>query len=482
MPAFATDRLSSEQGAGLFALDGLAQRDTAVCSPETPVRVALETMRSRAIGSIVVVDPARKPVGILTLRDVVDRVVLEPQRLETPMRAVMTPNPVVQHRGEGSYQAALKMVRHAVRHVVLVDGDGTVAGIVSERDLFGMQTTGVRHLSTAIRSASDLPAVEAYGRDIGELARRLILQGVAIGPLTAFVSSLIDLLTERIVDLEWSAAGIDPASACWIVLGSEGRSEQTLSTDQDNGIVFRNGADAEAIRARLVPVAQRINQALDRAGYRLCPGNIMAGNPQWCLSLDEWRHRFLRWIDSGSPQALLHASVFFDVRPLAGALELGHALRATLLEAAPKNRRFLHQMTANALRNRPALGLLRRFAADAEGRIDLKRHGAGPFVDAARILSLAAAVDEVRTDARLLRIAEPLKIRTHEVEAWIAAFHAVQGYRLQHQARCLEAGKEPDNQLVAGSLHDFDQQVLRTALQQSRWLQRRIAADYGVGD
>jgi CBS domain-containing protein len=375
-------------------------------------------------------------------------------------------------------------VRHGVRHVLLVDGAGALAGIVSERDLFGMQTAGVRHLSTAIRGASDLTAIEAYGRDIGSLARRLVLQGAAIGPLTAFISSLIDLLTQRIVELEWARAGIDPESVCWIVLGSEGRSEQTLLTDQDNGIVFQplGSESPEALRGRLVPIAERINRALDRAGYRLCPGNIMAGNPQWCLSLDEWRHRFRSWIDSGSPQALLHACIFFDVRPLAGALDLGRALRATLLEEAPRNRRFLHQMTANALLNRPALGLLHRFAVDAEGRVDLKRHGAGIFVDAARILSLGAAVDEVRTDARLAQVARPLHIQASEVQAWTAAFHHIQGYRLRHQARALEAGGEPDNLLVPATLHEFDQQILRTALQQARWLQRRIAADYGVAD
>jgi CBS domain-containing protein len=346
-----------------------------------------------------------------------------------------------------------------------------------------MQTTGVRHLSSAIRPATDLAEDEAYGREIGDLARRLVMQGAAVGPLTAFISSLIDPLTERVVTMELERSSVDATAACWIVLGSEGRSEQTLATDQDNGIVFLPSANEhpDAVRARLLPIAQRINQALDRAGYRLCPGNIMAGNPECCLSVDEWRNRFARWIDSGGPEALLHGSIFFDLRPLTGNVALAQELRQWLLEAAPKNRRFLHQMAVNALQNRPALGLLQRFSTDAAGRIDLKMNAAAPFVDAARILSLGAAVDEVRTDARLRASGLSLGIPGNEVEAWIAAFHQVQQHRLRRQVRCLEVGEAPDNRLAPGELHEFDQQVLRSALEQARMLQARLALDYGVG-
>lgn len=470
-----------ETTAAAASLQRFADRGAETCLPLAPTRVALETMRRRAIGSIVVVDAQGAPLGILTLRDVVDRVVLEPATLDRPIDQVMTREPVTLASRESTYQAALVMVRHGVRHVVLV-ADGRVAGLVSERDLFGMQTTGVRHLSTAIKGANDLAEVEAFGREIGTLARQLIAQGTAIGPLTAFISSLIDLLTERIVELELSTIALDPARVCWIVMGSEGRSEQTLLTDQDNGIVFATGPgqDADAVRAELIPVAQRINGALDRAGYRLCPGDIMAGNPMWCLTLDEWRERFASWIDTGSPEALLHGSIFFDLRPLTGDASLAAELRTWLTGAAPKNRRFLHQMAANALRSRPAIGLLHRFATDADGYINLKLNGATPFIDAARIMSLACGIDEVRTETRLRRAGAALNIPAHEVEAWIAAFYQIQGHRLKRQAHALERGEEPDNKLAPAALHDFDQQVLKLALEQARSLQSRLAMDYGL--
>jgi len=436
-------------------------------------------MREHSIGSMIVVNKANEPIGILTLRDVVDRVALVPGALDARIEQYMTANPVTLPVQDTAYAAALAMVRHGVRHIMLVDG-GKLAGLVSERDLFGLQSTGVRYLSAEIKGAKDHSAVSRFGGDIRDLACRMVTQGVAVGPLTAFIASLNDLLTERIVELEFGAAGLRGTLWCWVVMGSEGRSEQTLLTDQDNGLIFdaAPGQETEEARTLLLPVARRVNQALDRAGYRLCPGDIMAGNPQWCLSLDEWRIRFARWIDSGSPEALLHGAIFFDLRALTGELALGRELRGWLAAHAPRNPRFLHQMAGNALLNRAPLNWFGGFRTGADGRLDLKLNGATPFVDAARIFSLAFGIDECNTERRLRAAAPALKLPAAELEAWIAAFHHIQGQRLRRQAECLAQGLAPDNRVDLRALNDFDRAVLRDALQRTRALQRRVALDY----
>jgi len=477
-----TELERTDEAPAAAALERLVRRPIEACLPQTPTRIALESMRRLKIGAMVVVDDARRPVGILTLRDVVDRVALAAGALDAPIASVMTSDPVGLSRRASAYEAARLMVRKGVRHVLVLDADERVFGIVSERDLFGMQTTGVRHLSLAIKSADDVAEVEAYGRDVQALARTMVQQGAATGPLTAFISSLIDLLTERIVQIEFERAGLW-GDVCWIVMGSEGRSEQTLSTDQDNGLVFRSrpGIADDAMRERLLPIARRINDALDRAGYRLCPGNIMGSNPQWCASFDEWRTKFSRWIDSGSPEALLHGAIFFDLRGLTGDIALAGELRAGLLEHAGKTPRFLHQMAGNAMRSVPALTRWTHdLAPDVAGRIDLKMNGATPFIDAARIMSLATGVDEVRTESRLRGAARKLGIADAEIDSWVAGFYLVQGYRLRHQLQCVGRGDTPDNLLAAGELNMLDRQVLRSGLNQGRLLQRRIALDYGL--
>jgi CBS domain-containing protein len=265
-------------------------------------------------------------------------------------------------------------------------------------------------------------------------------------------------------------------------MGSEGRSEQTLVTDQDNGLIFAPapGTSIEDTRQTLLAIARRVNLALDRAGYKLCPGEIMAGNPQWCLTLDEWRDRFAHWIDSGSPEALLHGSIFFDLRPLHGELALARELRRWLIEHAPRNPRFLHQMAANALKNRPPLGLLRDFKLDAGGMLDLKLNGTMPFVDAARIYSLAHSIDETNTERRLVCMGPALNIAAHETEAWISAYQYVQGHRLRCQAEALAIGASAGNRLDPRKLHDFDREILKLAFRQASVLQERLALDYQV--
>jgi CBS domain-containing protein len=461
------------------ALGQLMKRPPVACLPGESVRRAIQTMRDLAIGSMVVVSPDRIPIGILTLRDIADRVVLESGVVDGPIDRVMTPHPVTLPVTETAYRAALTMIRHGVRHIVLVEG-GRLVGIVSERDLFGLQSSSVRELSAAIKGAVDLDAIERFGRDINGLARKMFEQGVAIAALTAFVAALNDLLTERVVQLEFAQSAVANLRCCWILMGSEGRSEQTFATDQDNGIIFAvtPGESAESVRAAILPVAQRINRALDRAGYRLCPGEIMASNPQWTLSLDEWRQRFERWIDSGSPEALLHGAIFFDLRPLHGDLALGGELRHWLMQHAPRNPRFLHQMAANALKNRPPLGWLKRFSLDEAGRIDLKLNGATLFVDAARIFTLAHGIDEVNTERRLRAAAPLLSVPPREVDAWIAAYYHIQGLRLRRQTECMRQGLPADNRIDPYALNDFDRRVLVTALEQARTIQARIALDH----
>lgn len=472
MPESVTEPLS-------LTLGQVMKRPPVACLPGETVRRAIETMRNLAIGSMVVVNPDRIPIGILTLRDIADRVVLASGAVDGSVERVMTPHPVTLPVTETAYRAALTMIRHGVRHIVLIEG-GRLAGIVSERDLFGLQSSSVRELSAAIKGAVDLEAIERFGRDINALARKMFEQGVAVAALTAFVAALNDLLTERVVQLEFANSELENLRYCWILMGSEGRSEQTLATDQDNGIIFAvtPGRSAESVRGAILPVAQRINRALDRAGYRLCPGKIMACNPQWTLSLDEWRQRFERWIDSGSPEALLHGAIFFDLRPLHGDLALGGELRQWLMQHAPRNPRFLHQMAANALKNRPPLGWLKRFSLDEAGRIDLKLNGATLFVDAARIFSLAHGIDEVNTERRLRAAAPLLRVPPREVDAWIAAYYHIQGLRLRRQADCMRQGQPADNRIDPYALHDFDRRVLVTALEQARTIQARIALDH----
>jgi CBS domain-containing protein len=369
--------------------------------------------------------------------------------------------------------------------VLVADGD-RLTGVISEKDLFSLQRVGVTQISASIRGAASLDTLVKAAEDIRQLGHNMMAQGVAAEQLTQILSTLNDILTQRIIELECSATKDCRYGFCWLAFGSEGRLEQTLSTDQDNGIIFTvpEGDTPEQARACLLPLAERINRALDACGFPLCKGEIMAMNPKWCLSLDEWKATFARWIDSGDPESLLNASIFFDFRPLLGQEKLAEELQAWLLAKTTTTPRFLHQMAANALRNRPPLGLVRDFVVDGEGdqanTLDLKLNGTTPFVDAARVFALATGVAATGTAARLRGSAPKLNIPESEVEAWLSSFFFIQMLRLNGQHEEMEAGKPMDNRIDPDQLNDLDRRILKESFRQARKVQGRMALDYKV--
>ena len=312
----------------------LIKRQPLTCPPDTPLRQALEQMQAEHVGSMIVCNKKQQVVGLFTLRDLLSRVTLTGYDIaSTPIGEVMTRGPITLEANQPAYRAALLMARHGFGHLCVVDGD-KLLGMVSERDLFAMQRVGLTSLAQAIGRAESVAQLSQLGAEIHQLVDQMLAQGVEVAQLTQLIATLNDALTRRVIELVVAQQGETPPPFTWLAFGSEGRSEQTLKTDQDNGILFalRDGQSADAVREKLLPLAKQINQALAECGFPLCPGNIMAGNPECCLSLAEWQARFRQWIEHGTPEHLLNATIFFDFRPLYGDEQSADELRRALLQ------------------------------------------------------------------------------------------------------------------------------------------------------
>lgn len=463
-------------------LGSLIRRRPVTVPLDATVRQAIQVMDEKRIGSIIIADAdGRIPLGIFTLRDLLHRVALPGCTLDLPIAAVMTAGVITVRPQTTAYQAALIMGSRGLRHLLVVDEAGELIGIVSQNDLFALQRTGVNDLTHNIREARDLTALQGCAGDIRSMAFAMLGQGVAAEHLTHLISTLNDLLTLRLIELTHDEFELPQVKWCWIALGSEGRYEQTLSTDQDNGIIFEaDGLPPEAVRKALLPFADAVNRKLDACGFPLCKGGIMAGNPQWCLSLEEWRGRFGRWIQAPEPQALLNASIFFDFRPLYGDDELSDSLRGWLLEATGRATLFLRLMSENALKCAPPLGLIRDFVFDNNKdfphTLDLKMYGSRPFVDAARIFALAHNIALTGTAQRLRGVAEVISLGA-DVEAIIDGFYFIQQLRLRHQ-HDLAAGSGGANRVDPDTLNELDRHILKEAFRQARKLQDKLRLDY----
>jgi len=467
-------------------LGTLATRAPVACRPDTPLREALSTMHARRIGSVLVTDEAGHPLGILTRYDVLGRVLLAGVPLDAPMSQVMV-QPVRSLTTEHTAQdAALLMSRHGIRHVP-VTRDGVAVGIVSERDLFAMQRLSLKQVSTGIRAAQDVESLRLTALEIRRFAHNLLSQGVQARQLTALISHLNDVLTERLLQVLAAQHGVELSRICWLALGSEGRSEQTIATDQDNALILPDDATpAFAEQVRLF--ARAVNLALDQCGYPLCKGGIMAGEQGGAVTLREWRERFAAWIDHGAPQDLLNASIYFDFRCLAGDASLAEALRSEVVEAARRTPRFLKQMALNALQHGAPLNWLGSIDTDDQGTVDLKLQGTAIFVDAARLYALAHGLSATGTRERLEAVGRLLGLPESEFGGWVGGFEFLQMLRLRVQ---LEAGPgrqrgqgatapatDNPNRMGVARLNDIDRRILKESLRVARSLQQRLHLDY----
>jgi CBS domain-containing protein len=463
-------------------LAALARKKPITATPETPLREAVLAMAENRVGSIIVVEPeSGRPLGIFTLRDLLHRVAAKSCDLDQMVMSVMSDSGLLMLNWRSTiYQAALVMARHGVHHVIIVDAAGKLAGIVSQEDIYELQSGGGKAISGAIRTARDMNALVAAAEGIRRLAIGMLAEGAAAEQLTQLISNLNDHLTVRIIELTRSEFELPRVEWCWLAFGSEGRFEQTLSTDQDNGLVFAAPEEeAAAVRDAFLPFARAVNERLAQCGFPLCEGNVMAGNPELCLSVYECRANS---VAGCAPTARRRCSTPRSIRfrPIYGQEELADQLREWVLKRVPSETLFLRFMAGNAVQIEPPIGFIREFTFDKNPdfphTLDLKASGARLFVDAARILALANGVTDTGTVQRLRALAARGKLGGDDVNAVIEGFFFIQQLRLKNQQG--DVGVGAANRVDPDHLNELDRLVLREAFKQAKRLQSRLQLEY----
>ncbi len=456
----------------------LALKKPLTIGPNESLRKALNLIHENKVGSILVVEDKFTILGILTRYDVLSRITLMSLDLSTPIHKVMSPGVITLNVDDTAEKAGLLMSRFNIRHLPVLDR-GELVGIISERDLFSLQRLSLSSISSAIRGTNELAQLKKCAEDIRTFARNLLGQGVQARQLTTLISHLNDVLTERLIQIYAAKYQLSMTQFAWLALGSEGRSEQTIATDQDNALVFSD-TEPESQRAIYLRFADEVNQALDECGYPLCKGNIMASNPALCLSQQEWLTRFYRWIEQGNPQDLLNASIFFDFRALAGNADILMPLRDYVRTRAAATPRFIKLLADNSLNTRVPInwfGGIEFTDIDGKQTLDLKLQGTAIIVDVARIYSLAHGIEAINTRERLAAVGRVLNIPESESAAWITAFEFLQTQRLAVQIAESRIVGNP-NVIDIEKLNIVDRSILKEALLKVRSLQQLLQLDY----
>lgn len=442
----------------------LVTRAPVTCGPATSGMEIARLMSRERVGSVLVIADGG-PVGIVTDRDLRRKIVAEGRDARTAAASELMSSPVISVPPDAFVLDALvEMTRRGIHHLA-VEGP---LGVISSSDILRLELPHPVTLARAIASAGSLDRLTRLASDVTEIVRRLVRAGAPAYDVGALVAELNDQLVRRVMHLTeetLAATGHRPPGAyCWMAFGSEARREQTLRTDQDNGLVYAEPAagDEAVAAAYYARFAEAAVGGLVAIGFPSCPGGIMASNPALCRPLPGWLDNFGRWLDHPSPPEVLAASIHFDLRPIAGAVELGHALGQFIRSEAPKRRVFLAMLARDVVARPVPLTLFGRVAT-RKGRVDVKSAAGMPFVGAGRVHALELALPEVSTVDRFREAGARGLYTPSETTEITEAFQHVQRLRLVHQLAQLERGSMPDNLIEHPRLSRADGLLLRDA-------------------
>ena len=469
--------------AGLLArpVRALIHRVPVFVPPEATVREAAELMARERISSALI-GANGTLMGILTDRDLRTRVLAEGRDGTTPVLDVMTPAPIHVDAEDRALEALLAMTLHRIHHLPVTD-DGKVLGVVSATDLLRLQAAHPVYIVKEVYKQTSTDGLARVSRRLPGLVQRLAQADLRAAEVGRVVSFVADALTTRLIQLAEEELGPPPARFAWVGLGSQARSELGLNSDQDNALVLEAGAEAHD--AYFAQLARRVVDGLNACGFPYCPGEVMAITPKWRQPVDVWARYFDQWVATPEPKAMMHTSVFFDMRTVHGDDELVKGVRTRMLEKAAVNQRFLACLARNALEYRPPLGFFRQFVLEqggGEGKaLDLKKRGLVPVVGLARMYALASGSPEVETRARIRDAAERKALNRDDAASLLDAHAFIAQVRLRHQTQQLAEGAKPDNFVPPDTLSSFERSHLKDAFKVVQTLQTGLEYRYKTG-
>ena len=366
-----------------------------------------------------------------------------------------------------AYQAIARMNRFGIRHLGVIDEAGKLIGALSARDLMRLRAEGAAKLGDEIEEADDAASLGQAWSKLPPAAEALLAEGVSARDVAAVISNEIGALTRRAAvlaegELEKRGEGKPPAPYALMVLGSAGRYESLLAMDQDNALVFEDGAPENADHW-FAALGERVASILDETGVPLCRGGVMAKNAAWRGSLSDWRARIGTWMERSDPQDLLSVDIFFDTRGVHGNIGLANELRRYAFELAHGRPEFCKLLIETGGRVQSARSWWGGFHT-MDGRIDLKKAGLFGVVTAARALAIRHHVTARSTPARLNALKALRLGAEHDLDSFIDAHELFLDLILKQQLEDIRRGLKPGNTVEARRLSHRERKQLRTAL------------------
>jgi CBS domain-containing protein len=460
----------------------IMSRDVLTVSPSSSIREVATAMSHRRVSSAVVwADDGLQ--GIVTDRDLRVRCLAEGLSAQCPISDIMTSNPNCLDQSASVFDVTLMMTQSGIHHVPVVDS-GKLVGMITTSDLMLSKQDDPVYLVTHIGRQNSIASIQAMLGDLPSLMVSWSRSGMRAQHVSRLLTAISDAVVIRLLQLAEREYGEAPVKYCWVGFGSQGRGEQLLGADQDNGMILERGVSGEEAKW-FERVATFVCDGLAACGYRYCPGGIMATTDDWRVSLAQWQETVQKWTRTPTSDAVMRVTIFFDLRGIYGSTELADALQATMLAQAQANTIFIAALAGNALDASPPLGVFRRFIVEQDGEhkesLDMKKRGILPITDIARLHSLANGIAAVNTDERLLALARDGVLQIRDARNLTDALHTLQQVRIEHQCARVAEGEKVDNYIKPRALGTLGKEQLRDAFTIIKEAQTAVKLRYRAG-
>jgi CBS domain-containing protein len=462
----------------------ICNRATVFGTPDMTIQQVAMRMKQENSSYLMVPSAEPQSAGIITESDLTRKVIATGYDVSRPALEVMSVPLHTVADNAMVFEALMEMMNHNVKHLAVTDAHNQIIGMLSNHELISAQGQSPLFLLREISRAESFSEIVDQHQRLPGIVKGLISGGATARNINRIITTVSDTILRKTMEIVIQEMPPPPVAFAFVILGSEGRGEQTLKTDQDNAIIFEDVSDADlpTVSQYFLELGRRVCKLLDQAGYAYCDGDVMAQNPNWCQPLSTWMKYFLKWIHAAEAEDLLQASIFFDLRHGYGDEQLVESLRDHLRGAIGRWSGFLRYMTENALYFRPPLGFFRNFVVASKGEhrdaLDIKSAMA-PIVDFARIYALKNGIQVTNTLERLhqLRIADVLN--KEEYEEMEKAYSFLMQLRFVRQVTAaIEQKVPPDNFINPKRLTRIEQTMLKEIFKRIEKFQAKMNFDF----
>jgi CBS domain-containing protein len=459
-------------------------RQVITCQLEQSVQSVAAQMSHQSVSAALVVSESGAAIGIVTDHDLRARVVAQGKDVQrVAVRSVMSAPLITISENTLIYEALLLMEEKGVQHLAVEDENGRIVSVVRNKELIQFQRYAPSVLSREIARAANAEEVAQSCKRTPAVVKVLLDSGAHPRSITHMISTITDAATERLIDLAINELGQPPTPFAFIAMGSQGRMEQTLLTDQDHAIIFATPTEGvtQPLTDYFLTLGNKVSQGLVQAGYPLCHGQVMASNPRWCRPLADWKTYFREWICQAEPQELLDFCISFDFRPVYGAVELAQELRGFIQAELTDQAEFFNHLAKNALDFSPPRRLFGRFylgiGSPEHAGLNIK-DCLMPIVSFARLYALHHGINQTHTLERLDALVEKNVILPASRDEITASYDFLMRLRLQRQTDALQSGHAPDNTIQPAKLGYIEEALLKQAFAQIGAVQKKISFDF----